>query len=106
MPTKTGEEYIRKIVLTEWGKQEFPLVIAPAVEIGKHWFINVGDDFLTNQGSYARFIVTPASPHRLRGLRIDWAVIINASGVPWTERWSRLLQDLAPLRCSTWTERT
>lgn len=109
IPTlESDEERMRRKVLAAWGSQERPMVLAPLYEQGLYWLAKVGDDFLTNQGSYRQMVVTPASEYRLRGWRGTLVIVIpdHRPNERRPDGWHDVLMLVGTLPgVSTWTER-
>lgn len=97
------DKHRRIAVLTRWGRQPHPLVLAPNRDLGRWWLVR-NDDFLSaNQGSYDRMIVT--DPDRLRGFSDVLLVVLDA---PRLRRppllVARIESVLAAIRVEQWVE--
>ena len=94
----------RRAVLTVWGGQERPFVLAPRVELGRWWLVQNDEVLTKSQGSYADMIVTARSINRLRGWH-GMLVILRAERSPEPSGWQEALDVISTLPgISTWTE--
>ena len=103
-PGKTEAE-IRHEVLTAWGKQAKPMVLAPLHQMAKFWLVQNDDYLAAFQGSYERMIATENSVDRLRGWRGTLVIVIPDRAVV-SSKWVEAVSLVGSAHgISTWTER-
>lgn len=98
------EEAARKGVLSAWGEQRNPKVLAFNHQQAMYW-LTQNDEYLTKrQGSYAPMVVTPHSIDRIRGWR-GMLIIVRADRMTPPPGWFEALEVIGSAHgISVWTE--
>lgn len=95
----------RHEVLTAWGAQENPLVLAQYFRMGEYWMVH-NDEFLSRgQGSYRKMITTGyGGGHGVRGYQGILVVVVGDRVQP-PKHWDEVVEwiNVTP-GITTWTE--
>lgn len=98
------EEAARRGVLSAWGEQQHPKVLAFNRQQAMYW-LTQNDEYLTKcQGSYEPMIVTPHSANRLRGWH-GMLIVVRADRMEPPPGWFEALEVASNVPgISLWTE--